>query len=185
MSHTSPLHVVVPVALALFLGQAPQANWVGTWVLDADRSTFGAILFPGAPADISIVSQTLTITQTETQMVLSGDTVVSGTGRSYHDATTLRLDGAPTTVGPASLALRQVDRAAFEVVTQLTTTTHNVGEISRFAVSSDGMSLTETKTQTARAQVLEGADPTTAAVLKTSTSVLLFVKVAALHPEKP
>jgi hypothetical protein len=109
-------------------------------------------------------------------MVLSGDTVGSGTGRSYHDATRLRLDGTPTTVGPASLALRQLDRATFEVVTQLTTTTHNVGEISRFAVSPDGMTLTETKTQTSRAQVPDGTDPATGAALKTSTSVLLFVR---------
>jgi hypothetical protein len=52
--------------------------------------------------------------------------------------------------------------------------------VSRFSFSSDGRTLTETKTQTEREVVLEGADQTTGAVIRSSTSVLVFDKI----PEK-
>ena len=53
----------------------------------------------------------------------------------------------------------------------------NLGEVSHFAFSPDGNTLTETKTQTFRKVVPEGVDQTTGAVLKTSTFVLAFYRV--------
>jgi hypothetical protein len=51
--------------------------------------------------------------------------------------------------------------------------------VSRFVFSPDGKSLTETKTQTERAMVAEGADKSSGTVIKTSTSVLVFVRMAS------
>jgi hypothetical protein len=54
--------------------------------------------------------------------------------------------------------------------------TNAVG-MNRFVISSDGKTLTETKTQIYREVVSECVDPATGKVLKSSTSVLVFDKL--------
>jgi hypothetical protein len=88
----------------------------------------------------------------------------------------LSLDGRETVAGPASLSFRRIDDSTFDIISKLNTRNNNIGEVSHFAISSDGRTLTETKTQTQREVVPEGADTTKGAVIKTSTSVLLFSK---------
>jgi hypothetical protein len=52
-----------------------------------------------------------------------------------------------------------------------------LGEVSHFAVSSDGQTLTETKTQTEREAVPEDAEKNSGAAIRTSISVLVFRKL--------
>jgi hypothetical protein len=155
------------------------ARWVGTWELNVSKSIFGRILMPGVPADTVIVSQTLRLEQTGHAIRLSGETVISDKSgsRSSHDDNRLRLDGTETTAGPISLSFRPIDASTFEIVSTLNINDRNLKEVSRFSFSSDGGTLTETKTQTERETVPEGADKATGAVARTSTSLLVFSKL--------
>jgi hypothetical protein len=156
------------------------AEWTGTWVLDVQRSAFGRLLTPGAPANWNIVSQTLKIKQAARKINLSGDTVVSDSGgpRSGHEDNSLSLDGRDTVIGIVSLSFRRIDDSTFEIVTKLNIPDRNIGELSRFSFSTDGRMLTETKTQTEREVVPSGSDTSTGAVMKTSTFILVFDKIA-------
>jgi hypothetical protein len=138
-------------------------KWAGIWVLNVEKSTFGEILFPGAPDGFKVVSQTVRISGTAREIKLSGDTVFSDRDGSHtgHDDGVLRLDGTETTLGPGSLSFRRIDDSKFEILSKMGA----IREVSEFNFSSDGKTLTETKTQTATDK-------------KTSTSVLLFSKSA-------
>jgi hypothetical protein len=96
-------------------------KWVGNWSLDTRNSTFGPILFPGTPAGLTIVSQTLRIERRAGTIRISGDTVVrlSGEPVTSHDDTSLSLDGSETAVGPGSLAFRRMDDSTFEIIGKL------------------------------------------------------------------
>jgi hypothetical protein len=169
------------VCRTVLLGQTVSvpAKWIGTWELNVSKSTFGKILVPGAPPDLAIVSQRLRIEQSDQAIRLSGDTVMSDSGgpHSGHDDTALSLDGRETVLGPFSLSFRPIDGSTFEVTSKVNIPGSNVGEVSRFSFSPDGRTLTETKTQTEREAVPEGADKTAGAVIKTSKFVLVFSKV--------
>ena len=162
------------------LGQsaAAPAKWIGTWVLEVEKSIFEAPLLPGRPGELKIVNQTLRIEQTEQNLRLSGDTTYSDNGGSHssHDETNVRLDGEPTVLGPISLYLRRSNGSTFDMASRLSIGGRNIEEESHFAVSSDGGTLTETKVQTER----EGTDNSTTRVIRTSTFVLVFRKL----PEK-
>jgi hypothetical protein len=62
------------------------------------------------------------------------------------------------------------------IISALNIPDHNLSEVSRFVFSPDGRNLTETKTQTEREVVAEGADKSSGAVIKTSKFVLVFAK---------
>jgi hypothetical protein len=155
-------------------------KWVGNWSLDTRKSTFGPILFPGVPVDLTVVSQTLRIEQTRGKLRLSGDTVVrlSGEPVTSHDDTSLSLDGSETIVGSASLALRRIDDSTFEIISKLNIKNKEYQELSRFTFSTDGKALTETKTQTEREVAFRGGDSAQGAVIRSSTSVLVFSKLS-------
>jgi hypothetical protein len=149
--------------------QSTPARWIGTWALRPDRSTFDA--------GVTLASQTLRITQTDSELAVAGDTVLAGGTRSTHDESRLPLGGQEIAVGPMRLSFRAGDASAFEVLSRVSTTVLNVTEVSRFVVSPDGATLTETKTRTDREAVPPGADQATAAVTRTSTVVLAFSRV--------
>lgn len=146
------------------------AKWIGTWTLDVQKSTFGEILVPGVPPGLTIVRQSLKLEQGAGKMKLSGDTVMSDGTDSFpgHDDMSLSLDGAASVVGPVSLSFKRIDGSSFDIVSKLNMKDRNLGEVSHFAFSSDGKTLTETKTQTER--------DAAGAVIKTSTFVLVFAK---------
>lgn len=153
-------------------------GWAGPWKLNVQKSTFGAILFPGAPAGFKIVTQTLTIEQTGSDIRLSGETVFSDNGGSHtsHDDIRLKLDGTSTNVGPGSLSFRRIGASTFDLISSLSTPNQSVGEVSRYAFSSDGTRLIETKTQTEREAGPEGMDKSAGRVIRTSKFVLVFSK---------
>lgn len=155
------------------------AKWIGLWELKVSQSTFGTILIPGVPAHLTIISQHLRLEQAGRAIRLSGDTVVSDSSGSHsaHDETSLSLDGSETVLGPISLSFRPIDASAFEIISKVNMGNSNLGEVSRFSFSADGRTLTETKTQTQREVVPEGADKTTGAVIQSSKFVLVFTKV--------
>jgi hypothetical protein len=101
---------------------------------------------------------------------------MSDKGRSYHDDTSLNLDGSETVVGPVFLSFRRIDGPTFDIVSRMNNASVDFGKVSHFVFSTDGRTLTETKTQTLREIVREDADRNTGAVLKTSTFVLVFSK---------
>jgi hypothetical protein len=155
------------------------AKWIGTWELNISKSTFAKILVPGVPPDLAIISQRIKLEQAGQAIRLSGDTVMSDSGgpHSGHDDTTLRLDGGEAVLGPFSLSCRPIDGSNFEVISKANIPDTNVGEVSRFSFSSDGRTLTETKTQTEREVVPAGADKAAGGVIKTSTFILAFSRV--------
>jgi len=168
------------IGASTLLGQADAvpAKWIGKWALDVEKSTFEAPLLAGGPGPLTILSQTLRIDQTERNIRLSGDTLYSDNSgpHSSHDDTSVSLDGTPTVRGPISLSFRRINDLTFDIVSQLSIRGRNLGEVSHFAISSGGGTLTETKTQTER----EGADSNATRVIRASTSVLVFRKL----PEK-
>jgi PadR family transcriptional regulator PadR len=152
-------------------GQAPPPaeKWVGAWTLNTHQSTFGT-------SGLTIVSQMLKIEQTTREIRLSGDTVYSDRNGSHssHDNNSLNLDGRATVVGPISHSFMRIDYSTFDIISKLNAKNPNIGEVSHFSFSLDGKTLTETKTQTEREAVPEGADKATGAVLRTFISILVF-----------
>ena len=110
-------------------------------------------------------------------MKFSGDTVLTGL-QPVHDETGLNLDGKEIAIGRgASVSSRKIDDSTFEVVVKVNgkDTGNHVGE-NRFRISPDGRTLIETKTHTEREVVPDGDDQTKSPLIKTSTSVLVFIK---------
>ena len=161
------------------LGTVP-TKWTGTWELNVRESTFGAILVPGAPSNLKIVAQSLKIQQTGKEIILLGDSVVSGSSgqRTSHDDFRLSLDGTPTNVGPVSLSFRRIDNSAFEIISTVNLPNTNVGEVSRYVFSSDGSKLTATKIQTERAPAPISTDKSKGAVIRQSKFILLYDKLS-------
>jgi hypothetical protein len=87
----------------------------------------------------------------------------------------LEICGAETVIGPVSFSVKPVYDSTFEIISKLKHSDPILEEVSHFSVSSDGMKLTETKTQTEREVVPEGADKP-GAVIRSVTSVLVFGK---------
>jgi hypothetical protein len=168
---------------SVVLGQTAgvPTKWVGIWALNVQKSTLGTILMPGAPVGFKVGGQVLRIKQTTRGIRLTGETVFSDSNGSHssHDDNSLSLDGRET-VGPGSLSFRRIDDSTFDIVSKVNISGRNLGEVSRFSFSFDGRTLTETKTQTVREVVPEGVDKSTGAVIRTSTSVLVFNRI----PEK-
>jgi len=164
---------------AAVLGQTSRpAPWIGTWTLNVEQSTFGTILFPGAPARLKIISQTMRIDESAGALKTSGDTIFSDeTGsHSVHEESSLDLNGRETRIGPGSLSFKQIDDLAFDIISHLDANCPTTfGEVSHFAVSPDGKTLIETKMQTERASAAEHSDGTSMnAVMRTSKSILVF-----------
>jgi hypothetical protein len=164
------------------------AKWNGNWTLDVGKSKFGTILMPDTPLDLSIVSQTLKIEQSAFEIKLSGDTIMGSNSeysprirdvpgrQSYtsHNDYRLSVDGRETTDDVGSFSFRQAGADAFEIVSRLNVKDRNFGEVSHFALSADGRTLTETKIQTERKVVPEGTDPAAGKLIRTSKFVLVF-----------
>jgi hypothetical protein len=172
-------HLVYGLFLLLGQTHAVSSKCIGTWRLNTQKSTFGAILAPGAPAVLTVLSQTLRIEVTRQTIRLSGETVVSDAEGSHsgQDDNSLNLNGQPTIAGPVSLSFRRVDDLTFEIVSTLRIGEQSFGEVTRFSFSSDGKTLTEKKTQTESEAAPSGADPARSAVIRSSISVLVFDKV--------
>lgn len=181
MKHFAAISALTVICSSAVLGQtAALEKWVGTWALNILKSTFVTALLPGAPVGFKFGSQTISIRQSAVEIRLSAETVFSDTNGSHsnHDDNSLSLDGRETVVGPISLSFKRIDDSAFEIVSKATISGRNFGEVSRFSFSSDGKTLTETKTQTEREAVPEGVDKTAGAVIRTSTSVLVFNRIS-------
>lgn len=153
-------------------------RWTGRWILNIQKSTFGAILFPGVPVGLKIVGQTIRIEQIAMDIRLSGDTVMldSSGAHAAHDDNRLRLDGTPAIIGPGALSFRRVDDSTFEIISTVNIPNRNLGEVSRFVFSSDGGELIETKTQSEREVVPKGTDRSAGVLIKTSKFLLVFAK---------
>jgi hypothetical protein len=119
----------------------------------------------------------LRIDQGERNIRLSGETAYSDNSgtHSAQDDTSLSLDGTPTVRGPISLSFRRITDSTFDIVSQASIRERNLREVSHFAISSDGGTLIETKTQTEREG---GADNNTARVIRSSVSVLVFRRLS-------
>jgi hypothetical protein len=127
-------------------GQETGSPWTGTWRLNVTRSTIGAPL--AGPSGFIVVSQTVTIEETARELRLTGETVYSDDQGQHtaRDDNQLSLDGTPTHVGPVSLRLRRLDGTrSFEIISEVTLSGGHLDEVSQFAVSRDGQTLTETK----------------------------------------
>jgi hypothetical protein len=160
------------------LAQVDSASekWMGTWILDTGKSTFGPILFPGVPHDLEIISQELRIETADSNIRLSGETSFKTAGRilSQKDDTTLSLDGTEKKVGLVVLVLHPIDAYTFEIISSVKEAEREYREVSRFVFSKDQTALRETKTQTERAAAGNATPKTRDEVPKSSTSTLVF-----------
>ena len=181
VKHFAGICALTVFCSSVVLGQkaAIPTKWVGAWALNIQKSTFGTTLIPGSPVDFTVGRQILIIKRAARAIRLSGETVFSDSNGSHavHDENSLSIDGRETVVGPISLSFRRIDDSTFDIVSKLDISNRNLGEVSRFSFSSDGRTLTETKTQTEREIMPEGVDKTAGAVIRTSTSVLVFNKI--------
>jgi hypothetical protein len=91
-----------------------------------------------------------------------------------HDDYRLSIDGRETTDDVGSFSFRQAGADAFEIVSRLNVKAINFGEVSHFALSADGRTLTETKIQTERKVVPEGTNQAAGKLIRTSKFVLVF-----------
>jgi len=145
------MRLFLPLTLAtVLLGQpAPLSEkWAGSWALDTEKSNLRAMLPPGA----TVLSQTLKIELTASQIHLSGDTVLAPGALNAHDDNTLALDGKETRVGPISLSFRRIDGATFEIVSKGEIGGRAMVEVSRYVLSPDEQTISATKTRTAGEQ---------------------------------
>jgi len=171
------------ISLALSVHAVGQAgpcsgDWTGSWTLDVEKSTFGPILVPGVPPNLTVVAQTVKIDCADGKIRLSGETTVTLSGQAVtsKDDLSLALDGTATDIGPARLAFRLVGAFEFEIVSNLKLKDKEYEEVSRFAFSQDGKLLSETKTQTERAGASDGGEMGNGRPTKSSTSVLIFAR---------
>jgi hypothetical protein len=142
-------------------GQPPitPSKWVGTWTLDVRRSSFGKALAPCVP-------ETSEIRLTSQEIGFELDLSMSPGNRISHLDQRLRLDGSEAVLATgAILFVRRINDSSFDVIGKVTTGNTRIGEVSHFAFSPDGLTLTETKTQTEMEP--DG---------RTSVSVLIFNK---------
>jgi len=162
-------------------GQTPSvpAEWVGVWRLNPEESKFGAVWGPGMPeGGLTFTGQTLKIAVTAARLKITGDTITSELG-SLHEESDVNLDGKETVLPPGLIiSLRRIDDRAFDLIVRINNkgTGNHVGE-NHFVFSADGQRLTETKTHTEREVVPEGTDQTQSAVIRTSTTVLIFYRI--------
>jgi len=166
--------------ISAVLGQAGAvpAEWIGTWTLSLPESKTGPIWGPGAPeSSLTVISQTLKIAAAAGHMKITDDTVIAGRGPS-HGESDLDISRKETVIpGGATVSFKRFDDTAFDVILSVNNKQlgNHVGE-NHFVFSGDGNTLTETKTHTEREVVPEGIDQTKGAVIRTSTSVLVFHK---------
>ena len=145
-------------------------TWLGVWKLNAAKSSFDERTL------VKITDQTLTISATQKELTIMGDTTLPD-GRRVPETSKVQLDGRETVVATNIVAsFKRIDDRSFELtVTGRIPAGIGIG-VNRFVFSPDGKTLTETKTQTLKAAVPEGSDPEKAAVIRTSKSVLVFEK---------
>ena len=156
-------------------GQTPTKTWLGTWKLNLEKSDIG-VPIALAPT-LKIVSQTLKVEERGEKLKLIGDTVLSD-GTSSHDEFNVVLDGKETVLADGTtISAKRVDGNAFDIIVKVATNVANVVGVNHFQFSTDGRILIETKVQTKRGVVPDGADPATGVLIGTSRSVLVFDKV--------
>lgn len=168
------------VASSVLLGQtsAIPVKWIGTWKLNPQESKFGQLWEPGVPkGGLTFTGQTLKIEFADGHLKVSGDTVTSELG-SLHEESYLNLDGKDNIVPPGmTISFRRIDDATFDIILRWNNKDigNHAGE-NRFVFSGDGKKLIETKIHTEREVAPEGADPARSAVMRTSTTVLVFYR---------
>jgi hypothetical protein len=152
---------------------AAQSTWVGTWVLNKEESTVDpGTMQESAKAfliDVGAFSQTTKLEEIDGQLKITAD-FVWAPAKTSHEEQYVKLDGTPTAirgVPDASTTFQRIDDRTFEIVVRIISADTDFEGINRFAISDDGNTLTETKTQVYRAN---GKD------LRSSTSVLVFNK---------
>ena len=133
------------LTLATISGQQ-SPRWIGSWQLDPtaiDRAALAA--FGPVPAD-----QSLRIRLTDETVEIAGETTLVDVPGVYREDMSLRLDGTTTTRGPVTLSVTSFDDSSFEIRSSAVVQAETVTQISRFVVSTDGTTLTETKARTIR-----------------------------------
>ena len=152
------------------------ARWLGTWTLNLQESKIGPIWGPGVPeSGLTVIGQTAKIEVIAGRIKVTGDTVLSQLGAT-HEAYDVDLDRGESVIpGGSKISFKRIDDATFDIVVSVNNKAlgNHVGE-NRFVFSADGKTLTETKTHTEREVAPDGSDPTKSAVIRSSTSVLVF-----------
>jgi hypothetical protein len=151
-------------------------KWLGTWTLNLQESKLGPIWGPGIrESGLTVTGQTAKIEVIAGRIRITGDTVISQLGTS-HEAYDVDVDRGESVIpGGPKTTFKRIDDATFDIVVSVNNKAlgNHVGQ-NRFVFSSDGRTLTETKTHTEREVAPEGSDPTKSAVIRSSTSVLVF-----------
>jgi hypothetical protein len=173
---TRPCGLILAAGSYLFSEVTVPERWIGKWILSPQESKIGALWALGAKS-LTIVSQTLEITTTADRMKVAGDTLTTEHG-SIHDQSEVNLNNGQIAI-PAvpglSMKFKRIDDNAFDIVVGMNSASlgNHIG-VNHFVFSPDGKTLTETKTHTEREAAPEGKDQTEGAIIRTSTSTLVF-----------
>lgn len=145
------LLLLMPITCALN-GQAGRLSekWEGAWILEVQQSSFGPMVVPGVPSDLKVLWQELQIEIDEATLRISGDTTVRAAGKrmTSKEDTRLNLDGAEVKTRPATLRLHLIHPHRFEIVSIVRRPRSEHRQVSRFVLSQDAKTITETKSQT-------------------------------------
>ena len=137
----------------------------GTWVLDLEQSDVpkgvrsGTLEIRATPGLIKVIIDTVTSQREPSQEEF--DPTLNGKDTVYPDG--------------HKVSFKRVDNRSFDIIASVNNKqSGNHVEENHFVFSPEGNRLTDTRTDTERETVPDGVDPTKGAVLRESTSVLVF-----------
>jgi|SRR5271165_2258779 len=183
MKRLAEICILATLGGSMIMGQddAVPARWNGTWSLSLRESQLGEFWAPGGPSGLTAMSQALEIAATSERIKITTHT---NTSRSWPPRESSReefefnLDGRET-VSPAgaSLSFKRIDDRTFDIVVSGNDKRLGSCRVEKHFVFSGRNRLTVTETRRWLDVVAEGGDRTKGAVVRTSSSVLVFDSV--------
>ena len=156
------------------------ARWIGDWSLDLRGSQLGEFWAPGGPGGVAAMSQSLEIAAISERVKITTHTYTSLTGPAAREVSReefeFNLDGRET-VSPAgaNLSFKRIDDWTFDIVVSGSDKKLGSWLVEKHFVFSGGkLTMTEARRWL---DVAGGGDQAKGAVVRTSTSVLVFGRV--------
>ena len=185
MKRLAKICILAGLGGSVIMGQedVASARWIGTWSLSLRASQLGEFWAPGGPSGLTVMGQALEIAATSERIKITTHTFTSWPPReSSKEEFEFNLDGRET-VSPAgaSLSFKRIDDRTFDIV--VSGNDRGLGSclVEKHFVFSGGTKLTVTETRRWLDVVAEGGDQPEGAVVRTSSSVLVFDSV----PSRP
>jgi hypothetical protein len=164
---------------AVVAGQttAVPSKWIGGWALSVQESEINQFWLPGAPNGLTVNDQILEITATPGHMKITIETATTELGSSREELD-LALDGKEVVSRAGEgLSFKRIDDRTFDIIVSANEKKLGSHVTENHFVFSGRDKLTETTTHNWLEVGADGKDQSRGAVMRTSTSVLVFYKV--------